>query len=168
MHGQERDKQVRDGLGALLPRLRRFARTLVREPAEADDLVQVALERALARAHQWDAARSLDGWVFGILRNAWLDALRAGQRAADVFAPAEWGEDAGHAPDGARDLAMSLRAALARLPEEQRSAVALVLVEGLSYQEAADALGVPVGTVTSRLSRGRAALQAALSEGGWP
>ena len=149
-------------LCALLPRLRRFARTLARDPADADDLVQVALERALARAAQWRPEARLDAWVFGIVRNAWIDEVRARQRGQRVFAPEEQGALVGESPFEGQDLAMSVQSALARLPEEQRMAIALVLIEGLSYREAAEAMDVPLGTLTSRLARGREALQAQL------
>lgn len=155
---------VRDGLTELLPRLRRLARALAGHPADADDLVQVALERALARAAQWRPDARLDAWVFGILRNAWLDELRARGRQQRVFAPEEAGVLVGEASVERHAQALTVAAALAQLPEEQREVVALVLVEGLSYAEAADVLGIPVGTVTSRLARGRAALQRLLGE----
>lgn len=156
---------LQDQLAELLPRLRRFARSLAGDPADADDLVQLALERAWARADQWDAGRPLDGWLFGILRNAFLDEQRARRRGREVFAPEALGEHVGTHPGDAVDARLAVQAAMARLPEEQRSAVALVLVEGLSYREAAQALDIPEGTLTSRLARGRAALQALLDEG---
>lgn len=149
-------------LCALLPRLRRFARSLAGNRADADDLVQVALERALARASQWRPDMRLDAWVFAIVRNAWIDEQRARQRGQRVFAPEEQGANVGETPFEGQDLALSVQTALARLPEEQRMAIALVLIEGLSYREAAQAMGVPVGTLTSRLARGREALQALL------
>jgi RNA polymerase sigma-70 factor (ECF subfamily) len=151
-------------LVTLLPRLRRFARALTRNPHDADDLVQVALERALAHAHQLRPDAPLAGWVFGILRHAWLDELRARARRERVFAPEECGQHVGDAREGAQAEMLSVQDAMARLPEEQRIAVALVLVEGLSYKEAAHAMDVPVGTLTSRLARGREALQAMLGE----
>jgi RNA polymerase sigma-70 factor (ECF subfamily) len=156
---------VRDGLTELLPRLRRLARTLTGHPADADDLVQVALERALARADQWRPDARLDAWVFGILRNAWLDELRFRGRWQRVLAPEEAGEDIGEATVERHAQALSVAAAMAQLPEEQREVVALVLVEGLSYRETADALDIPMGTVTSRLARARATLQTLLGEG---
>jgi RNA polymerase sigma-70 factor, ECF subfamily len=151
-------------LVTLLPRLRRFARALARNPHDADDLVQVALERALARAHQLRPDAALAPWVFGILRHAWIDELRARARSEKVFAPEESGQsvgDAGH--DGQAEL-LSVQDAMARLPQEQRVAVALVLVEGLSYKEAAHVMNVPIGTLTSRLARGREALHTMLGE----
>ena len=155
---------VRHGLTELLPRLRRLARVLAANPADADDLVQVALERALARAGQWRPDARLDAWVFGILRNAWRDELRARGRQQRVFAPEEAGALVGEASVERHAQALTVATALAQLPEEQRETVALVLVEGLSYAEAAGVLDIPVGTVTSRLARGRAALQRLLGE----
>lgn len=158
---------VRDNLGALLPRLRRFARALAGNPHDADDLVQVALERALSRAAQWRPDFRLEGWVFGIVRNAWIDEQRARGRRGRLFVDEDEGARVGVAHVDHHADALSVQAAMQRLPEEQRSAVALVLVEGLSYREAAEALEVPIGTLTSRLARGRSALQALLEpEGG--
>ncbi len=153
----------------LLPRLRRFARGLAGNAHDADDVVQIALERALARADQFRArvgeGDGVDAWVFGIVRNAWLDEVRARQRRGQVLAPEALGEHVGESPFDGHVLAMSVEAAMARLPEEQREAVMLVLVEGLAYKEAAAALDVPIGTLTSRLARARAVLQQMLGEG---
>jgi RNA polymerase sigma-70 factor, ECF subfamily len=151
-------------LVTLLPRLRRFARTLTRNPHDADDLVQLALERALARAHQLRPDAALAGWVFGILRHAWIDELRARARSERVFAPEESGQHVGDPGPTAQAEMLSVQEAMARLPEEQRIAVALVLVEGFSYKEAAHVMEVPIGTLTSRLARGREALQTMLGE----
>jgi RNA polymerase sigma-70 factor (ECF subfamily) len=154
---------VREGLIPLLPRLRRLARALAGQVADADDLVQIVLERALARAAQWRPDAALDKWVFAIARTAWRDELRARGRAQHLFAPEEAGE---MAADGtaqpAQRLAQAL--ALAALPPDHREVVALVLVEGMSYGEAAELLEVPVGTVTSRLARARASVQAQLGK----
>ncbi len=149
----------------LLPRLRRFARALARDVHDADDLVQIAVERALARAQQLRPGAPLAAWMFGILRNAWLDELRARGRRARLHLLAEDRTEgsAGASPD-AQAEALALEDALARLPEEQRAAVALVLIEGLSYKEAAHVMEVPIGTLTSRLARGREALQEMLEE----
>lgn len=151
---------------ALLPKLRRFARALTRNPHDADDVLQVALERALARAHQLRPDAALAGWVFGILRNAWIDELRARARNARVFAPEEAGRNVSDQGASAPVESLSVQDAMARLPDEQRVAVALVLIEGLSYKEAAHVMDVPIGTLTSRLARGREALQAMLGESG--
>ena len=152
-------QQVREQIVALLPRLRRFGRAITRNPADADDLVQISIERALARYEQWRPEAPFHSWMFGIMRNAWIDEARARGRQGRFLAPEEAGLDV---PDNAREAQLrllSVQRAMASLPEEQRLAVALVLVEGLSYKEAAAALDVPIGTLTSRLARGREALQ---------
>ncbi len=143
----------------LLPRLRRFARNLTRDPHDADDVVQIAVERALAHLSQWRSDSPLDRWMFKIVKNAWFDEIRSRKRRDEVLLPADAGDAETDQDPGD---ALSIRAAVARLPDEQRLAISLVLVEGLSYQEAADVLDVPIGTLTSRLARGRQALQAAL------
>lgn len=161
MNGFERD--ILD----LLPRLRRFARALARAPADADDLVQITVERALNRKGQWQAGTSLDSWMFRIMKNAWIDETRARRRRALVLAPAEEGERVGDDGAGAMEnrlAAAQVERAMSRLPDEQRLAVALVLVDGLSYKDAAEVLEIPAGTLTSRLVRGRMALLAELQE----
>lgn len=159
--------ELRAAIAALLPRLRRFGRTLAPRREDADDLVQVAIEKALTRSEQWTPGTRLDSWMFRIMQNAWIDELRARERRGQTFLPEEAGE---HVTDGntgdAQLDAIRVREAVARLVPEHRAVVGLVLVEGLSYQEAADALEVPVGTVTSRLARAREALQQMLGE--WP
>jgi len=142
----------------LLPRLRRFARSLAGNVSDADDLVQVAIERALARSEQLRAGAPLAGWMFGILRNAWIDEARARTRRRRVFVPEELGEQVAD-PQSTQAQILPVQQAMERLPEEQREVIGLVLIEGLSYREAADIVGVPVGTITSRLARGREALQ---------
>ena len=154
---------VREGLFPLLPRLRRLARALAGQVADADDLVQIVLERALARAAQWRPDAALDKWVFAIARNAWRDELRARGRTQHLFAPEEAGEMAAdRTAQPAQQLELAM--ALAALPPDHREVVALVLVEGMSYGEAAELLEVPVGTVTSRLARARTTLQAHLGK----
>ena len=160
--------EIRAALGELLPRLRRFARVITRNVPDADDLVQVAVEKALARAAQWRPGSRLDSWMFGIMKNAWIDEIRSRRRRERVHAPEEAGLQIGDASAESRDIALSVQSAMARLPEEQRMAVALVLVEGLSYKDAADTLGIPIGTLTSRLARGRETLQRLLGENGSP
>jgi RNA polymerase sigma-70 factor (ECF subfamily) len=155
---------VREGLIPLLPRLRRLARALAGQAADADDLVQIVLERALARAAQWRPDAALDRWVFAIARNAWRDELRARGRSQHLFAPEEAGEMAADRAGAQPAQQLELAMALAALPPDHREVVALVLVEGMSYGEAAELLEVPVGTVTSRLARARATLQAHLGK----
>jgi RNA polymerase sigma-70 factor (ECF subfamily) len=158
------NQQVKDGLCELLPRLRRFARALAGNPQDADDLVQTAVERALARASQWRTDMRLDAWLYGIVRNAWIDEVRSRGRVRHLFAPDEAGANVGESTIEAHVIRMSVEAAMAKLPEEQRSAVALVLIEGLAYKEAAAVLEIPMGTLTSRLARGREALQRMLGD----
>lgn len=152
---------------ALLPRLRRFAHALARSPADADDLCQASVERALKSRDQWQPGTRLDSWMYRIMRNLWIDETRARTRRDQTFAPEEAGANIGD--DGARRAEVQLELtdldrAMSRLPAEQREAIALVLVEGLAYKEAAAVLDVPIGTLTSRLSRGREALIAELGE----
>jgi RNA polymerase sigma-70 factor, ECF subfamily len=154
-----------DEIIQLLPRLRRFARTLAGNPHDADDLVQIAIERALARSAQLREGAPLSSWMFGILRNAWIDESRGRARRNRLFAPEELGEHVADPTGGQQAESLVVQAAVASLPEEQREVIGLVLVEGLSYREAAEILGVPVGTVTSRLARAREALQAKLGNG---
>jgi len=157
---------VRRDLVALLPRLRRFARALTRSVDEGDDLVQSALERALRNLDGWTPGTRLDSWMFRIMKNCWIDEIRSKTVRDRVLAPEEAGVTVGN--DGAMAMehyleAQAVRAAMNTLPEEQRLAVALVLVEGFSYREAADLLEVPIGTLTSRLARGRAAIELKLN-----
>jgi RNA polymerase sigma-70 factor (ECF subfamily) len=150
-------------LVALLPRLRRFARSLSRNQHDADDLVQLAMERALRSLEQFRAGASLASWLFGIMKNAWIDTCRARTRRAEVALPEDSGEHPAVSPVDTDASLWSVSAAMNKLPEEQRLAVALVLVEGMSYKEAAAVLEIPIGTLTSRLARGREALAATLS-----
>ena len=162
MSTNEGTENIQEQIVALLPRLRRFARNLVRDPHDADDVVQIAVERALLRMDQWHRDARLDSWLFKILRNAWIDEVRSRGRSAKIFMPEEAGEHAGEASMEREIDRLSVEAALSRLPHDQRLAVSLVLVEGLPYKEAAEVLEVPIGTLTSRLARGRDALQAML------
>ena len=145
----------------LLPRLRRFARALTRDAADADDLCQTALERALKARDQWQEGTRLDAWMYRIIRNSWIDEARARTRRAQTFVPEEAGAGVGAAAHEDIERQVELRQvdrAMAELPSEQREVIALVLVEGLAYREAAEILGIPIGTLTSRLTRGRQAL----------
>ncbi|NKJ42117.1 MULTISPECIES: RNA polymerase sigma factor [unclassified Novosphingobium] len=151
---------------ALLPRLRRFATGLARDAARADDLCQMTVERALRSRQQWQPGSRMDSWMYRIMRNLWIDEARAETRRGQTFVD----EDAGLAvgADGgqeARAVLSDIDRAMARLPDEQREAVLLVMVEGWSYKEAAEIVGCPVGTLNSRLVRGRDALLAMLDDG---
>jgi RNA polymerase sigma-70 factor, ECF subfamily len=152
-------EQVRQQIVALLPRMRRFGRTLTRHASDADDLVQISIERALMRYQQWRPEAPFHSWVFGIMRNAWIDEVRTRGRHGEVLAPEEAGVEVADNASEAQLRMLSVQKAMATLPDEQRLAVALVLIEGLSYKEAAEALEIPIGTLTSRLARGREALQ---------
>ncbi|HEX3948507.1 MAG TPA: sigma-70 family RNA polymerase sigma factor [Steroidobacteraceae bacterium] len=162
MSTNESLENIQEQIVALLPRLRRFARNLVRNPHDADDMVQIAVERALLRLDQWRRDARLDSWLFKIVRNAWIDEVRARGRRGKLFLAEEAGEQVGEALMEREIDRLSTEAALARLPEDQRLAVSLVLVEGLSYKDAAEVLEVPIGTLTSRLARAREALQSML------
>jgi RNA polymerase sigma-70 factor (ECF subfamily) len=154
-------------LTALLPRLRRFARGLTHDGADADDLCQQTVERALRSRQQWQEGTRLDAWVYRIMRNQWIDEVRARTRRSQTFAHEEEGINVGMAGDRDTENRVELGnvgRALARLPDEQREAVVLVLVEGFAYKEAAEIIGVPQGTLTSRLGRGREALLRELGE----
>ena len=154
-------------LAALLPRLRRFAHALSRDAADADDLTQASIERALRSKAQWEAGTRLDSWCYRIMRNLWIDTARARSRKNAREAPEEEGFDVGDDPRPGIEAAVDLQrvmAAMERLPDEQREVVALILVEGFGYREVAEMLGLPIGTVSSRLVRGRTALLAMVGE----
>ena len=155
------EQRFRSELVSLLPRLRRFARALTGRREDADDLVQIALERALLRRAQWQPGTKLLSWMFKIVNNAWIDEVRSRSRRDRLFAPEEAAATVGGSDANPVD-AIAVRRAVEELNEDQRIAVALVLVEGLTYKEAAEVLGVPMGTVTSRLARAREQLQASL------
>jgi RNA polymerase sigma-70 factor (ECF subfamily) len=151
---------------ALLPRLRRFAAGLARDGADGDDLCQATITRALERREQWQAGSRLDSWMYRIMRNLWIDEQRARGRRGQTFVAEEAGATVGGS--GGQEHAVELGdvdRALRTLPDEQREAVLLVMVEGYSYKEAADIVGCPVGTLNSRLVRGRDALLARLGDG---
>jgi len=165
IQGQEMSEaveKIRGPLIELLPRLRRFARNLTRQPDDADDLVQIALERALTRCDQWDSSARLDSWMFGIIRHAWIDEIRSNKRRGVQLDVNQLSETITSDHASMEIEVMSVQTAMAKLPEEQRTAVSLVLVEGLSYKEATQVMDIPIGTLTSRLARGREALQVLL------
>ena len=162
MNTSAASQNIHEQIIALLPRLRRFARNLTRDPHDADDMLQIALERALTRLDQWQRDARLDSWMFKIVRNAWIDEVRSRGRRDKIFLPEEKGVDVGVDTAAMQATLMSVQTAMLRLPEEQRMAVSLVLIEGLPYKEAAEVLEVPIGTLTSRLARAREALQALL------
>ncbi len=151
-------------IAALLPRLRRFARSITFHREDADDLVQTALERALGRSDQWEAGTRLDSWIFRIVKNAWIDEVRSRKRRDQVFAPEEAAEHMGDNFAEAHQQRMAIQKAMSMLSDDHRVIIALVLVDGMPYKEAADVLEIPMGTLTSRLARAREALQGLLSD----
>jgi RNA polymerase sigma-70 factor (ECF subfamily) len=146
----------------LLPRLRRFARVLAGSAAEADDLVQAGCERALRRRDQFVPGTRLESWMFTIIRNLWVDTRRGGAARQREALPIDQAETVPGA-DGAAEAEIRItlgqaERAMLRLPAEQREALALVCIEEMTFQEASDMLGVPIGTVMSRVARARIAL----------
>src|SRR5689334_6377790 len=145
---------------AEIPRLRRYARALARSADRADDLVQETLLRAIAKAHLWQAGTDIRAWLFTIMHNQYVNMVRRAKRdevtvdieqmSSSLVATAD--------PTSSRQL-RELERSLACLPREQREVILLVGLEGMSYEGAAQVLSVPVGTVRSRLSRGREALR---------
>ena len=147
-------------IAAHIPRLRRYARALTGDSHRADDLVQDTLERALAKFHLWRRGSDLRAWMFAIMHNVFVNQLKARRELAlDEAAQAALESAPRSDPLELRDLDAALRC----LPAEQREVLLLVGLEQLSYAEAGEALGVPMGTVMSRLSRGRERLRALLA-----
>ena len=142
-----------------IPRLRRYARALTRDAIRADDLVQSSLVRAIAKQHLWEEGTNLRAWLFTIMHNQHVNHVRSSIREGVTVdledAPAMTAEPVATTRLELRDL----ERALAKLPTEQREVILLVGLEGMAYEEVAEVLGVPVGTVRSRLSRGRDALR---------
>jgi RNA polymerase sigma-70 factor, ECF subfamily len=149
----------------VIPRLRRYARTLTFDTAAADDLAQQALERALRHWQQFDPQREMGVWLLSIAHNAFRDTQRRDARLT-VLDPAELQrvqDDTQSDPGHHLGLRLDIEAALARLSPEQREPLLLVCVEQLSYAEVAQVLGIPIGTVMSRVCRARATLRRFLS-----
>lgn len=151
-------------IAALLPRLRRFARTIAWQREDADDLVQAGIERALGRSNQFEAGTRLDSWLFRIMKNAWIDEVRSRIRRDQVFSPEEAGEHVGDDHAESQQQRIAIQKAISLLSDDHRIVIGLVLVDGMPYKEAADVLEIPIGTLTSRLARAREALQGLLSD----
>jgi RNA polymerase sigma-70 factor, ECF subfamily len=157
--------ELRLRLVELLPRLRRFALSLTGDRDRADDLVQEACVRALTSASQWQPGTRLDSWVYKIAQNLWFDRLRS----AKVRGPESDIDDHMHLAGVDGRAVVEQRSTLAvvskrisELSQDQQLLVGLICVDGLSYKEAADTLGLPIGTVMSRLSRARISLSEAI------
>lgn len=149
----------------IIPALRRYARALMRDRAAADDLVQDCLERAIGRWHQRRSEDDVRAWIFAILHNLAVTRLHRAQRQPNFVAldDADSGSLSFAAPQDDRLRYRDLLAALAQLPDEQRTVLLLVGVEELSYAATAEILGIPLGTVMSRLSRARQRLLTLMS-----
>jgi len=151
----------------MLPKLRRFARTLTGSADEGDDLLQSACERALERADQFVSGTRFDSWMYRIVQTIWIDRVRHMRHREKSVDPADLADFP--AGGGSREVEDKIalaqaRRAIARLPEELREVLVLVSIEELPYREAADILGIPIGTVMSRLSRARLTLYDMMAE----
>ncbi|HVS76955.1 MAG TPA: RNA polymerase sigma factor [Steroidobacteraceae bacterium] len=156
------DHAIDDLLREQIPRLRRFAYWLTRDPEDADDLVQSTLERALSRWESRRDATALKPWLFSILYRNFLSTRRRSRRYASMLERFTRGQPEEHPSAEREAAAQSSLEALQTLSSEQRSLLLWVSVEGLSYQEVAQILDIPMGTVMSRLSRARRALRRVL------
>ncbi|MFQ5783801.1 MAG: RNA polymerase sigma factor [Alphaproteobacteria bacterium] len=161
------DDPVRREMVALLPRLRRFAYALTGSLDDGDDLVQATCERAINKLDTWQPGTRLDSWMFRIAQNLRRNDLRndrvRGRHLAAVDA-ADIADGVGHRAAEANLTLDAVRRLMRRLPEEQTAVMMLICVEGYSYREASDTLEIPVGTVMSRLARGRTALKSLLDD----
>jgi RNA polymerase sigma-70 factor, ECF subfamily len=145
---------------AEIPRLRRYARALTRDVVTADDLVQDCLTRALGKLHLWQEGTDLRAWLFTILHNQYVNHIRRAVREGSAVGLNESEPLLSRAPQQSKRLELrDLERAIAQLSEEQRVVILLVGLEGMRYEEVAAVLDVPVGTIRSRLSRGREALR---------
>jgi RNA polymerase sigma-70 factor (ECF subfamily) len=154
----DRSDRFPEQLVAFLPNLRRFAIVLCRSREMADDLVQMACERALANEHRFEAGTRFDAWMFRILRNLWIDEIRKRKTAGpqdDIDERHDIAGASGEREMEARLTLNSVAEAIGKLADDQRDVLLLVCVEELSYRDAAEVLDVPIGTVMSRLARAR-------------
>jgi RNA polymerase sigma-70 factor (ECF subfamily) len=163
--GRRVTDEIRTRMVEILPRLRRFAVALTGDLDQGDDLVQETCMRALSRVEQWQPGTRLDSWMYRIAQNLWLDRMRA-KKVRGVQVDIEAAE-ALAGPNGrqvveSRLTLQAVGAAMAHLPDDQRTLIALVCIDGLSYKEAAEVTQTPIGTVMSRLARARRELHARL------
>jgi RNA polymerase sigma-70 factor, ECF subfamily len=153
---------------AQIPHLRRFARALSGDAALADDLVQDCVERALLKQHLYDASRPLRAWLYAILRNIHISHWRRSSQLG-AMKPLDDMEDFEGSVEPAQEQNMSVALisdALDLLPAQQREVLVMISLEALSYKEAAEIIGVPIGTIMSRLSRARSSMQNLLEKRG--
>ncbi|WP_225009015.1 MULTISPECIES: RNA polymerase sigma factor [Novosphingobium] len=162
-HGAGRDFRAR--VVAALPRLRRFCEAMAGGPHDGDDLMQATVERALTRQDRFDPATRIESWMFRIAQNLHIDRVRAARRRGTSVEIEEamdlTGDDGRAVVEGRSDLDR-VHAVLAELSEDQRATFLLVVIEEMTYAEAAETLGVPIGTIMSRIARARARINASL------
>jgi RNA polymerase sigma-70 factor (ECF subfamily) len=159
--------EIRARMVVVLPRLRRFAYALTGSTEKGDDLVQETCLRALSRVERWQPGTRLDSWMYRIAQNIWLDRMRAAKvrgEMVDVELVEQLPGSDGRDVTESQLTLEEVDTALGRLPVEQRAVIALVCIEGVSYKEAAEITGVPIGTIMSRLARARQALHSILDE----
>jgi RNA polymerase sigma-70 factor, ECF subfamily len=143
-----------------IPRLRRYARTLTKDLSRAEDLLQNCLVRALAKEHLWEPGTDLRAWLFTILHNQHVNDVRRLVREGNVVSIEDGTPNLAAAPTVEASLDLGdVEQAIATLPQEQREVILLAGHEGMRYEEMAETLGVPIGTVRSRLSRARTRLR---------
>lgn len=166
MRSAVEQNDFRRELVSLLPKLRRFAMSLTRNAADADDLVQEACERAITRHHLWTGEGRLESWVYAMTRNLWVDEVRKRKvRTGSGLVDAQEQDELVIEASGEKAVyATQLQKMILSMPEGLASVFVLVNVEGHSYREAADILGIPIGTVMSRLSTARIRLAAMIDQ----
>lgn len=151
-----------DLLAAHIPSLRRYASALTRNAQAADDLVQDCLERAWRKAHRWEAGTDLRAWLFTVMHNVYINGLRRKRPETEQMEHSDYPDPRAQSVDGGLAL-RDLERGLAALSPEQREVLLLVCLEELSYQQVAQVIGVPIGTVMSRLHRARERMRAFVS-----
>lgn len=158
-----------DEIEASVPALRRYARALTRNPERADDLVQDCIERAIRKRLLWRPTGQVKSWLFRILLNLYRNELRVARRRGEHIAVEAMLVEPAVAPAQPGRIALvEVARAIDTLGDDQREALLLVVLDGMSYAEAADAIGVPIGTLMSRLGRARATLKTMTGSGDEP
>lgn len=159
-------KEFRRDLVSLLPKLRRFAMTLTRNAADADDLVQEVCERAITRSNLWNGEGRLESWIYAMTRNLWIDEVRKRKvrTGSGTMDASEQDELVVEASAESAVYANQVQKMVMSMPEGLASVFVLVNVEGHSYREAAEILDIPIGTVMSRLSTARLRLAAMINK----